>query len=143
MPLTYKVIKSDKQYNKYCQECWDISILKKQTKEQKDIAELLWVLIEKYDNEHIGFKERELSPIEFLTSIMEDHKMRSIDLANLLAISKGHASDILNYRRALTKEMIRKLADRFKVLQEAFNQPYELKKPSTRKTKKRKLPKAA
>jgi HTH-type transcriptional regulator/antitoxin HigA len=35
-------------------------------------------------------------------------------------------SEILHYRKGLSKEIIRKLADRFKVRQEAFNRPYKL-----------------
>ena len=42
--------------------------------------------------------------------------------------SRGHYSQILNYQKAFSKEVIRKLADYFKVTQEAFNRPYALKK---------------
>ena len=41
-------------------------------------------------------------------------------------MSKGLVSDILNYKKGLSKEVIRKLAERFKVSQEAFNRPYKL-----------------
>jgi Predicted transcription regulator containing HTH domain len=44
----------------------------------------------------------------------------------LLNVSKGYVSDILNYKKGLSKDVIRKLADRFKVSQEAFNRPYKL-----------------
>lgn len=36
-------------------------------------------------------------------------------------------SDILNYKKGLSKEVIRKLATHFKVRQEAFDRPYKLK----------------
>jgi HTH-type transcriptional regulator/antitoxin HigA len=35
-------------------------------------------------------------------------------------------SDILHYRRGLSREVIRKLASRFKLSQELFNKPYKL-----------------
>ncbi|HEX2630235.1 MAG TPA: hypothetical protein VHM26_14510 [Chitinophagaceae bacterium] len=59
---------------------------------------------------------------------MKDHKLRATDLANFLQISKGYMSDILNYKKGFSKEVIRKLADRFKVQQEVFNRKYKLKK---------------
>jgi HTH-type transcriptional regulator / antitoxin HigA len=45
----------------------------------------------------------------------------------MLGISKGLVSNILNYKKGLSKESIRILANRFKVSQEAFNRPYVLK----------------
>jgi HTH-type transcriptional regulator/antitoxin HigA len=58
---------------------------------------------------------------------MANRKMKSKDLVLLLGISKGVVSDILHYRKGLSKEVIRKLANHFKVSQEAFNRPYKLK----------------
>ena len=52
--------------------------------------------------------------------------MKAKDLVNLLGVSKGYVSDILHYKKGLSKEVIRKLAERFKVSQEAFNRPYPL-----------------
>jgi HTH-type transcriptional regulator/antitoxin HigA len=49
------------------------------------------------------------------------------DLVALLNISKGYVSEILHYKKGLSKEAIRKLAEHFKVSQEAFNRPYKLK----------------
>ena len=43
-----------------------------------------------------------------------------------LAISKGVVSEILSYKKRFSKEVIRKLADFFKVSQEGFNQSYPL-----------------
>jgi HTH-type transcriptional regulator / antitoxin HigA len=48
-------------------------------------------------------------------------------------------SDVLNYRRAISKVMVRKLADRFKMQQEAFNRPYWLKVSQPKKKKKKSL----
>ncbi len=44
-----------------------------------------------------------------------------------LKVSKGLVSDIINYKKGLSKEIIRLLSDYFKVSQEAFNRPYKLK----------------
>ena len=52
--------------------------------------------------------------------------MKAKDLVVLLEISRGYVSDILNGKKGLSKDVIRKLAARFKVSQEAFNRPYKL-----------------
>jgi len=57
---------------------------------------------------------------------MEEHNMKPKDLTEILGLSKGTVSKILNYRKGLSKETIRKLSDHFKVFQEAFNRPYRL-----------------
>jgi len=97
------------------------------TKAGKDEIALLTVLIEKNDEEHNTFELAD--PIELLKSLMKDHKMKAVDLAKLLNVSEGLVSDILNYKKGLSKDTIRILSERFKLNQEAFNKPYELKIP--------------
>jgi hypothetical protein len=65
-------------------------------------------------------------PIRLLVSFMDDHKLKPKDLVDLLKVSKGYISEILHYKKGLSKEVTRKLPDHFKVAQEAFNRPYEL-----------------
>ena len=55
--------------------------------------------------------------------------MKSVELAKLLNVSTGLVSDILNYKKGLSKEVIRVLANHFKLSQEAFNREYKLKVP--------------
>src|SRR5690606_9218077 len=74
----------------------------------------------------------EMDPIELLKSFMRDHGLKPKDLVDYLGISKGYVSDILNYKKGLSKEVIRKLAGRFNVSQEAFNRPYKLRVPENR-----------
>ena len=60
---------------------------------------------------------------------MEERPLKSKDLVVILDVSKGYVSDILNYKKGLSKDVIRKLAEHFKVSQEAFNRPYKLVVP--------------
>ena len=90
-----------------------------------DEIDLLTLLVEKWDEEHSTLHE--VDPICLLHSFMTDHHMKAKDLADLLGMSKGYVSDILHYKKGLSKEVIRKLAEQFKVSQEAFNRPYKLK----------------
>ena len=123
--LKYKIIRSKEQYNKYCKM---LEILLDSGSKNKLIADeidLLTLLVEKWDEEHSTLHE--VDPIRMLHSFMADHNMKAKDLADILGMSKGYVSDILHYKKGLSKEVIRKLAERFKVSQEAFNRPYKLK----------------
>jgi HTH-type transcriptional regulator / antitoxin HigA len=124
-PLKYKVVKTEKQYDEYCDILKELVFSKKQlTPEEEDVVDLLTVLIESWDDEHNTFDE--LDPVVMLRSFMEDFKMKSVDMAKLLSVSPSLISDVLNYRRGFSKEMIRKLSERFKVDQKLFNRPYAL-----------------
>lgn len=118
-----KVIKTKKQYNEYCKELERL-LSDSGTDAKLDEVELLTVLIEKYDSETNTFEQSD--PVALLKSLMQEHHMKAKDLVLLLEVSKGYVSDILHYRKGMSKEVIRKLADRFKVNQKAFNRPYEL-----------------
>jgi HTH-type transcriptional regulator/antitoxin HigA len=52
--------------------------------------------------------------------------MKAAELAELLGLSKGALSNILNYRRRFTSTHIRILAARFRISQEALNRSYPL-----------------
>jgi HTH-type transcriptional regulator/antitoxin HigA len=125
--LKYKVITSKAQYKEYSNTLEELVFSGAKDRNTKDEIALLTLLIEKWDVEHNTFDD--LDPIRLLHSLMDDHNMKAKDLVQLLDISKGYVSDILNYKKGLSKEVIRKLADRFKVSQEAFNRPYKLVVP--------------
>lgn len=122
--LKYKVIKSKAQYNQYCRNLESL-LEKDSNKLIQEEADLLTLLIEKWDSEHNSFEE--VDPIQLLLCLMEERKMKPKDLVALLDISKGYVSEILNYKKGLSKDVIRRLAQHFKVSQEAFNRPYKLK----------------
>ncbi|MDO3642092.1 type II toxin-antitoxin system HigA family antitoxin [Mucilaginibacter sp. L3T2-6] len=123
--LKYTLIKSRDQYDKYCDQLENI-VMQGDDNLQDEI-DLLTLLIEKYDDEHSTLKESD--PITLLKLLMQDHRLKAQDMTAILGISKGYISDILNYKKGLSKDVIRKLADHFKVRQEAFNRPYKLVSP--------------
>jgi HTH-type transcriptional regulator/antitoxin HigA len=124
--LKYKVIKSKAQYNEYCSILEEL-LFSTKTKETKEEIALLSLLIERWDSDHNTFQD--LDPIQLLHSLLNDHKLKAKDLVELLDVSKGYVSDILNYKKGLSKDVIRKLATHFKLSQEAFNRPYKLVVP--------------
>ena len=126
--LKYKIIKSQDQYKQYCKALESLLEMKTISNDVKDEVELLTFLLEKWDAENSTFKESD--PIEVLDSLMKDRNMKAKDLVKILGVSKGLVSDILNYKKGLSKEIIRVLAAYFKVSQEAFNRPYKLVNPA-------------
>lgn len=120
--LKYTVIKDGEQYKKYC----DIleKLVLSNSSETNDEIELLTLLIEKWDNEQSTFNDS--NPVELLNALMAEHDLKATDLVEILGLSKGTISKILNYRKGLSKDTIRKLSDYFKISQEAFNRPYRL-----------------
>ncbi|MEQ8878626.1 MAG: transcriptional regulator [Cyclobacteriaceae bacterium] len=122
----YTIIRSEDQYWTYCNDLEKLTseYQKKPSDELNDLIETITLLIEKYDEEHFTMEDHD--PIQLLKSLMADSKMKHIDLAELLKVSKGHVSDILSYKKGLSKNVIRILSDRFKVRQDAFNRPYKL-----------------
>jgi len=124
--IKYTIIKNREQYNRYCSQL-ETLLTGEHHGGLQDEIDLLTLLIEKYDEENNTFKDTD--PISLLRSLMHDHNLKPQDMTGILGITKGYVSDILNYKKGLSKDVIRKLADHFKVRQEAFNRPYKLNSP--------------
>lgn len=123
----HTIIKSETQYFEYCNKLASLVDRDENKTNGLDEIELLTLLIEKWDDEHSTLNE--VDPITLLHSLMQDHKLKAKDLVGILGVSKGLVSDILNYKKGLSKDIIRLLSAYFKVSQEAFNRPYKLKNP--------------
>ena len=95
--LKYKVIKNKTQYKEYCNMLEALVFAGSKSRETKDEIDLLTLLIEKWDAEHNTFTE--VDPVRLLRSLMDDHNMKAKNMVDLLGISKGDISDILNYKK--------------------------------------------
>ena len=109
--LKFTVIKDKKQYNSYCKTLEQLLI--SEGENVQDEIELLTLLIEKWDDEHNTFNDAD--PIELLKYLMDDHHLKAKDLVEILDISKGTISKILNYHKGLSKDTIRQLSEYFNV----------------------------
>jgi HTH-type transcriptional regulator/antitoxin HigA len=130
--LKYTLIKSKRQYNEYCKTLEDLVFQKSKSVRIRDEIDLLILLIEKWDEEHGQFMD--LDPISLLKSFMGAHHIKAIELSGILGISRGYMSDILHYKKGLSKDVIRKLSSFFKVRQDAFNRAYDLKQQNQLQT---------
>jgi len=126
--LKYTVIKDARQYQSYCSQLEILVAAPQPTAAALEEIDLLTLLIETWDSAHATLPNAD--PIELLRSLMAGRHLLAKDLVTALDLSKGAVSDILNRRRGLSKEVIRRLASYFQVSQEAFNRPYELAAPA-------------
>ncbi len=116
------VIKSKEQYYEYCDLLQTLT-LEDEVKYADEIETLL-ILIDNWDNKENSFTE--LDPIDLLKGLMKENSLKANDLKDILKMSKGHISKILNKQTSLSKNVILKLSNHFKLSQEAFNRPYQL-----------------
>ncbi len=93
--------------------------IKEKSKDITGEIELLQLLIDKYDSEKLASSP--IPPHELLKALMIEHNMKGIDLAQLLQVSPGLVSDMLNGKKAFSKNSIRILSQHFRLKQEAFN----------------------
>lgn len=118
--MNIKPIKTKKDYDQAMLRLEYIFDAKKGTP-KGDELEILSLLIEKYEDEKfpIGFPD----PVEAIKFKMEQMGMTQTDLANIVG-QKSRASEILNRKRKLSLEMIRKLHQRWHIPTEVLVQAY-------------------
>ncbi len=115
-----KPIKNENDYQHALARLEHIFDAKKGTK-QGDELEVLAILIDAYENEHfpIGMPD----PIEAIKFRMEQMGMKQKDLADAMGF-KTRVSEVLNRKRKLTLEMIRKLNEVLRIPTEVLVQEY-------------------
>ncbi|HRN37183.1 MAG TPA: helix-turn-helix domain-containing protein [Flavobacteriales bacterium] len=118
--MNIKPIKNEDDYQQALARLELIFDAKKGTK-QGDELEVLAILVDTYENEHfpIGMPD----PIEAIKYRMEQMGMKQKDLADAMGF-KTRVSEVLNRKRKLTLEMIRKLNEVLRIPTEVLVQEY-------------------
>jgi HTH-type transcriptional regulator / antitoxin HigA len=118
--MEIKPIKTDNDYNQALERLEMIFDAKNGTSEGDEL-EVLGILIDQYENEHflIGLPD----PIEAIKYRMEQMGYNQNDLANIIGL-KSLASEILNRKRKLSLEMIRKLHEALHIPTDVLIQTY-------------------
>jgi len=113
-------IRNEKDYKNALKRVEVIFDAKKGT-EEGDELEIVSILIDNYENEHfpIGMPD----PIEAIKFRMEQMGMKQKDLAEIFGF-KSRVSEILNKKRKLTLEMVRKLNTTLHIPTEVLIQDY-------------------
>lgn len=118
--MNIKAIKTQRDYKNALKRLEQIFQAEIDTPEG-DEAEVLSILIEKYEDEHypIGMPD----PIEAIKFRMEQMGMNQKDLAEVVGFT-SRVSEILNRKRKLTLNMIRKLSTTLHIPTEVLVQEY-------------------
>lgn len=117
-----KVIESKKEYEIALKKFQELFHAKAGSEGEKE-AKLLALLIEDYENKNIHIPEPD--PIEAIKFMMEQSSMSQKDLVEILG-NKGNVSKVLNRKRKLTLEMIRKLSKCLHIPSEILIKDYPL-----------------
>jgi HTH-type transcriptional regulator/antitoxin HigA len=118
--MNIKAIRTEQDYDQALIRLEEIFHAEVDSQEGEE-AEILSILIEKYEDQHhpIGMPD----PIEAIKFRMEQMGMKQKDLAEVVGFN-SRVSEILNRRRKLTLNMIRRLSDQLQIPTEVLIQDY-------------------
>ena len=122
--MNIKPIKSEKDYQEALQRLDELFDAKIGTHES-DEADIWALLIDNYENEHYPIEAPD--PIEAIWIRMEEMQIKQVDLIPEIG-GKSRVSEVLNRKRKLTVDMIRKLTTRLDLSANLLIKDYQLTK---------------
>lgn len=126
--MKYSEITSKKQYDEYCKLHLELGKQLSTGNGNNDSESdyyVLQLIIEDYARKQNNPFDQ-LTPVDLLKALMAEKGYSGYKLSKELSIPQSTISDILNYRRGFSKDLIRKFAQKFEVSQESFLKDYEL-----------------
>jgi len=118
--MDIKVLKTEEEYNQALSRL-EIIFDAPADSNEGDEADLLGMLIEKYEDEHYPIDPPD--PIEAIKFRMEQMNMDNNDLAKVIGY-KSRVSEIFNRKRKLSLKMIRNLHEKLKIPYESLITDY-------------------
>lgn len=118
--MKLKPIKTEQDYFEALEQLELIFDANPGTKEGDEL-EILAILLEEYENKHFPIELPD--PIEAIKFRMEQLNYSQNDLAEVIGL-KSRASEILNKKRKLSLEMIRKLTEKWHIPSDVLIQAY-------------------
>ena len=113
-----KVIRTEKESEAYTATLYALDRRSKTlTEAEKEFAALLTLLIEDFEERHYQLPRS--SPLGVLRFLMEQHGLKQKDLVDVFGTA-SIVSEVLNGKRELNKEHIKRLSQRFHVSPELF-----------------------
>jgi len=119
--MKLKVLKTEKDYNQALKRL-EILFDSPADTPEGDEADILGLLIEKYEEEHYPIDAPD--PIEAIKFRMEQMNMDNNDLAKVIGY-KSRVSEIFNRKRKLNLRMIRNLHEKMKIPYESLFSDYK------------------
>ena len=120
--MDIKPIKTESDYQKALlrlEEIFDAPV----APPESDEADILGLLIDEYEKQHYPIDAPD--PIEAIKIRMEEMQLKQVDLVPEIG-GKSRVSEILNRKRKLTVEMIRKLTTRLNLSASSLIKDYQL-----------------
>jgi HTH-type transcriptional regulator/antitoxin HigA len=111
------VIHTEEEYARLTSELMRLDEREHLSPEEKELAELLTVLIDEYEERR--YPIRNARPQQTLHHLMEARKLTQKDLWEVFG-SKGITSEVFHGKRSISKAQARKLAEFFHVNVELF-----------------------
>jgi len=112
-----RVIRSDEECRRLTDELMRLDENEHLTGEQKELAELLTVLIDDYEERR--YPIHKATPRQTLHHLMEARSLTQKDLWKLFG-SKGTTSEVFHGKRSISKSQAKRLAEFFHVSAELF-----------------------
>ena len=120
--MDIKLIKTESDYQMTLRKLEDIFDAPIGTLES-DEADILGILIDEYEKKHYPIDAPD--PIDAIKIRMEEMQLKQVDLVSEIG-GKSRVSEILNRKRRLTVDMIRKLANRLNLSAGLLIKDYQL-----------------
>lgn len=111
------VIHKEKENDRYLAILEELDRKDKLSPAEQRLAELLTLLIEDFEERAYALKPA--GPLEILAELMEANGLRQKDLVDIFG-TPSIVSEVLNGKRGLTVDHIKKLSHRFRVSPEIF-----------------------
>lgn len=112
-----EVIHSEQQNAMFIEMLEKLTSMERVTPAQEKLIELLTVLVEKYESRF--YPVPNAGPLDIIRHLMEEHTLRQKDLVDVFG-TESIVSDVLNGKRELSKEHIKRLSERFHVSPAVF-----------------------
>jgi len=113
-----KVIRTEEENETYSEILCQLDQRSKSlTRAEKELAELLTLLIEDFEEKH--YRLPRAKPVEVLHFLMDQHGLKQKDLVGVFG-TPSIVSEVLGGKRDLNKDQIKRLSERFHVSPEVF-----------------------
>lgn len=112
-----KVIRTERENEYYIQALYELDQHKKLSPEERELANLLTLLIEEFEERHYSLPKA--TPVEMLAFLMDQHSLKQKDLVDVFG-TRSIVSEVLAGKREMNKAHIQKLSQRFGVSPEVF-----------------------
>ncbi len=120
--MELRTIKSEADYRLALKRLEQIFDAKPGTTESEEL-EILGLIVDDYEKKHFPIEAPD--PIEAIKIRMEEMQLKQVDLIPEIG-GKSRVSEILNRKRRLTVDMIRKLANRLNLSSGLLIQEYQI-----------------